>query len=185
MRYPRAFLVFNPADDQLDESHFQGLANAKRKVYLENVSKAISTIEDEIILIKDVDSYLGGKGARQTLVLSGPCVVGFLNYYFADKDLSIYWIDNKDEFNAIWELFYSLEHLFAMNHHLEDAALQYISAYKSFRSIAKRCPYPDDKLISDIQAYAYWDNKTVLESEIKVLIKSKLSQGILNRFDIN
>ena len=72
-----------------------------------------------------------------------------------------------------------------MNHHLEDAALQYISAYKSFRSIAKRCPYPDDKLISDIQAYAYWDNKTVLESEIKVLIKSKLSQGILNRFDIN
>lgn len=185
MRYPRAFLIFNSADDQLDESYFKDLANSKRNIYLENISKTIRTIEDEIVLIKGIDSALVGEENRRALVLSGTYEAGFINYYFSDKNLSVYWIKNKSEARNIWALYYSLQNIYLMRRYLEDACLQYSDAYAAFASISNYSPYPSDEFIDEIASYAYFEKGTTLEREVKSLINSKVNQKILSDIYIN
>lgn len=185
MRYPRAFLLFNPGRDQLDGSFFQGITNSKRKVYLENGSKSITTIEDEISLIKSIDLELGGEGNRQALVLSGAYERGFIDYYFSGKNLSIYLIENKSDAQNIWALHYALQSLNLMRRCLEDACLEYSDAYKAFISASKYSPYPNDEFIDGIASYAYFEKKSRLEREVKSFIKSKMDQKNLGNVSIH
>lgn len=186
MRYPRAFFVFDKQKNLPDEEHFKGLANSRRNTYLSGVSKPMKSIDNEIDLIRSIHVHFDNyrKNSCDILVLSHPKVFDFLLAYFGDKNLKIYWIDNKDMFERIYIANDALEELGSMDSYLYDASHAYFHAYRGFYHLTKRDPHPYDEIISTIRAMASGEMRTVLESELRVLLKQLLSVNVLSRFDL-
>lgn len=186
MRYPRAYFVFDKQDVLPYEKYFQGLSNSSRSAYIQGVTKTTRSLEKEVDLIIAVDNYLNNayKNQRDILVLSYPKIFDFLIAYFADKNLKIYWIDNKDCFERIYIANNALEELGCMDSYLYDAAHAYSNAYSYFYHLAKRSTHPHDDIIDTIQALSSGEIKTILESELRILLTSLLSINVINRFDL-
>ena len=186
MRYPRAFFVFAKQDNLPDEKHFQCLSNSSRSAYLQGVTKPTKSLDQEVDLIIAVDNYLNNayRNQRDILVLSHPKIFDFLLAYFGDKNLRLYWIDNKDYFERIYIANNALEELRCMDSHLYDAAHAYSNAYRYFYHLTKRSTHPHDDIIDTIQALSSGEIKTILESELRILLTSLLSINVINRFDL-
>lgn len=186
MRYPRAFFVFDKQEILPDEEHFKGLANSSRSAYLQGVTNPIKSLDEEVDLIIAVDNYLNNayKNQRDILVLSHPKIFDFLLAYFGDKNLRLYWIDNKDYFERIYIANNALEELGCMNSHLYDAAHAYSHAYGYFYHLAKHSTHPHDDIIDTIQALSMGETRTILESELRILLTRLLSVNVINRFDL-
>lgn len=186
MRYPRAFFVFDKQTDLPDQEYFKGLANSRRNVYLSGASKPMKSLDDEIDLIRSIHIRFNDykKNLHDILVLSHPKVFDFLLAYFGDKNLKIYWIDNKDMFERIYIANDALEELGSMDSYLYDASHAYFHAYQGFYYLTKRDPHPFDGIISTIRTMASGELRTVLESELRVLLRQLLSVNVMNRFDL-
>jgi len=186
MRYPRAFFVFDQQEKLPDADHFKSLSNLSRAAYVAGVSKPIKSIESQIHLVLAANSYLSNefKKPKDVVVLSFPKVFDFLMAYFGDKNLSLFWIDDHDSYERIFMANDALDELGSMNNFLYDASHAYFNAYKGFYHLAKRDPYPHDEIITTMQAMASGEIKTVLESELRILLKQLLNINVLNRFDL-
>jgi hypothetical protein len=71
-----------------------------------------------------------------------------------------------------------------MDSFLYDASHAYFNAYKGFYHLARRDPHPHDTIITSIQAMASGETKTILESELRVLLKQLLNVNVFNRLDL-
>lgn len=71
-----------------------------------------------------------------------------------------------------------------MNSYLYDAAHAYSHAYGYFYHLTKRSTHPLDDFIDTIQALSMGVTKTILESELRVLLTNLLSINVINRFDL-
>lgn len=186
MRYPRAFLVFNTQLPMPSPDHFKALANSRRSAYLAGQSPQIKSIEKEIDLINQIDMYFNDYAdiQRNILVLSHPKIFDFLLTYFADKNLKIYWIDHKDLYESIYIANRALDDLGCMKGFLDDAYRAYAYASRGFFHLTKRHPHPHDDFIDTAWALSFGRSKTVLESELRVLLNQSLSTNVLYRFDL-
>ena len=186
MRYPRAFFVFDHQINLPDTNYFKDLSNSNRAAYIAGVSKPISSIENQVNLVLSANAYLSNefKKPKDVLVLSNPKIFDFLMAYFGDKNLNLFWIDDHDSYERIFIANNALDELGCMDGYLYDASHAYFSAYKGFYHLAKRDPHPHDEIITTMQAMSCGEVKTVLESELRVLLKQLLSINALNRFDL-
>ena len=186
MRYPRAFFVFDHQENLPDADHFKGLSNSSRAAYVAGISRPIKSIESQVHLVLAANSYLSNefKKSKDVVVLSFPKIFDFLLAYFGDKNLSLFWIDDHDSYERIFIANDALEELGCMDSFLYDASQAYYSAYKGFYHLARRDPYPYDTIVTTMQAMASSEIKTVLESELRVLLRQLLSINVLNRFDL-
>ena len=186
MRYPRAFFVFDKQEILPDEEHFKGLANSHRRVYLSGVSKPIKTLDEEVAKIKSIDAYFKQYSgpARDVLVVSNPNAFDFLAAYLADKTLKLFWLDSLENSTVASMLISSIFELEHMKGIFHDAFDSYGYALRNFLCLMRRHPYPEDDWIYRMHAFAADEVKTVLESELRVLIQSKLSINIFNRIDL-
>lgn len=186
MRYPRAFFIFDKQEILPGDDFFQGLTSSNKPTYLQGISRPIRTIEKEIELIKSIDIYFHDfqKISRDILVISHPKIIDFLMAFFADKNLTIYWIDNKSMFENIFIAKDALEELACMDSFLYDASHAYSYAYRGFYHLTKRNPHPYDEVIITIEAMASGELRTVLESELRVVLKKLLSINVISRFDL-
>jgi hypothetical protein len=187
MRYPRVFFVFKKPEILPDEEYFQSISNSPRKVYLSKISDPIQSIDQQIEIILDIDSYLKHRYLcqREVLVISYPKVFDFLGAYFSDKDLAIYWIDSKHNLKAILQLLGSYDQLQTAKDLLRQGCYHYFCGLNRFVDCTDRYPHPQDDVLYKLQAIAYGDVKTVLESEIRVLLNNKLSMGNMTRIDLS
>jgi len=186
MRYPRAFFIFDHQENLPDADHFKSLSNSRRAAYVAGLSKPINSIENQVHLVLAVNAYLSNefKKPKDVLVLSNPKIFDFLMTYFGDKNLNLFWIDNHDSYERIFIANDALDELGCMDSFLYDASHAYFKAYKGFYHLAKRDPYPYDEIITTMQAMSSGEVKTVLESELRALLKQLLSINVLNRFDL-
>lgn len=186
MRYPRAYFVFDKQEKLPSEEYFKSLGNSSRSPYILGVSRPIKSLEKETDLILEVDSCLnnGRNRPRDLLTLSHPKIFDFLLAYFGDKNLSIYWIDDKNHFEKVFIAQSSINDLSDMNSLLYEASQAYSYAYRGFYHLVKRDIYPYDDFISTIQGISCREPKTILESELRVLLNQLLSVNVLNRFDL-
>jgi hypothetical protein len=186
MRYPRAFLVFDHQENLPDADHFKGLSNSNRAAYVAGISKPIKSIESQVHLVLSVNSYLSNefKKPKDVVVLSFPKIFDFLMAYFGDKNLSLFWIDDHDSYERIFIANDALDELGCMDSFLYDASHAYFNAYKGFYHLARRDPHPHDTIINTMQAMVSGEIKTVLESELLVLLTQLLSVNVLNRIDL-
>jgi hypothetical protein len=187
MRYPRAFFIFEEDQSGLNEDFFQSISNSVRKIYLSKISRPCKSIDRQIEKIIDIDRYLRSSPHidRQVLVISDPKVFDFLITYFSDKNLTLYWLDRKSDLFDIIPLLRTLDQIQAMKHIFSQACHHYFIALDEFIACTGRGPHPQDELIYKINALSYGDPKTILESEARVLLKSKLSMGVMNRIDLS
>ena len=187
MRYPRVFFVFKKPEALPDEEYFQSISNSPRKVYLSKVSNLIQSIEEQIELLLDIDAFLKHRYIcqREVLVISHPKIFDFLGAYFADKDLAIYWLDSKSNVYEIAQLLKSFDQLRASKDLLQQGCYHYFCALNRFANCMDRYPHPQDDVLYKLRAMTNGDVKTVLESEIRVLLNNKLSMGNMNRIDLS
>ena len=185
MRYPRAFFTFDKQLILPEEKFFKEITNASRSAYLSGASKPIGTLDNEVNLIIAIERcFNNAKHERNVVVLSHPKIFDFLLAYFSDKNYNLYWIDDKKNFEKIYIAHDALTELSCMDSFLYDAAHAYSHAYSYFYHLAKRDIHPRDEVIEKIQAFSYGEARTVLESELRVLLTSYLSINVINRFDL-
>jgi|APCry1669193181_1035450.scaffolds.fasta_scaffold38609_5 hypothetical protein len=187
MRYPRVFFVFKKPEILPDEEYFQSISNSPRKVYLSKISDPIQSIDQQIEIILDIDSFLKHRliSHREVLVISHPKIFDFLGAYFSDKDLAIYWLDSKHNLKEIVELLGSYDQLQIAKDSMQEVCYHYFCGLNRFVDCTDRYPHPQDDVLYKLRAIAYGDMKTVLESELRVLLNNKLSMGNINRIDLS
>jgi len=187
MRYPRAFFIFEEDQSGLSEDYFQGISNSTRKVYLSTVSQPIGHIDWQIEQILEIDSCLrnSSKANKKVLVVSNPKVFDFLITYFSDKNLSLYWVDQRTDMVSILLLLRAIDQLQTMRYLFDQGCHHYKTALNNFIMCTNRYPHPQDDLLSQINAIGNGNVKTFLESEARVLLRNKLSMDVMNRIDLS
>ena len=182
MRYPRCIIVLSkeiPASvaEQLSVI-FEG-----GKAYIPSISKRSPSLNKQIEVIKKIDAEFEERHQRDSIVIFGKQIDSFTMIILAEYDPKIYWVDSKQDLDAIELCSENFEDYSRMHDHLQVAEQYYFNAYQRIKSLSPQTVFRDEYIENIIQWY-HWKNKSNAECATRAWIRAQLKTGILNRLDI-
>ncbi len=182
MRYPRCFIVLNkeipePVAEQLWAIYEGG------KVYIRSISKQSPSLNKQIAVIKKIDAKLEGRHQTASIVIFGKQIDPFTLMILVEYGPKFYWVDSKQDFDAVEECSKNFDDYSQMLGHLRIAEQFYFDAYQRIKNLSPETVFRDE-YIENIVQWSCWQKKSNAECATRAWIRSQLKSGMLNRLDL-
>ncbi len=182
MRYPRCFIVLNkeipePVAEQL-WAIYEG-----EKVYIRSISKQSPSLNKQIAVIKKIDAKLEGRYQTDSIVIFEKQIDPFTLMILAEYGPKFYWVDSKQDFDAVEECSKNFDDYSQMLVHLRMAEHFYFDAFDRIKRLSQEIIFRDEHIEKIIQ-WSCWQGKSNAECATRAWIRSQLKMGILNRLDL-
>jgi hypothetical protein len=182
MHYPRCFIVLSKAIPTTAAKQLSEIFE-NAKLYSRSVSKQSPSLNKQIAVIKKIDTELEGRHHTDSIVICGKQIDPFTIMILAGYEPKFYWVDSKQEFDAIEECSKNFDDYSQMLVHLRMAENFYFDAFYRIQRLSQETVFRDERIEKIIQ-WCGWQSKSNAECATRVWIKSQLKTGILNRLDL-